>query len=301
MLNYQESIIDVPGGKIWSELVYSDATKDNPALICLHGGPGSTHNGIKFGLEKLAEFFPIIFYDQLGGGNSALIDEDVEQSSLWNIKRFVDELATLIEFYDLEEFNLFGTSWGASLALEYLFSEYLPKPQRLILGSPLISTEMWLEDANLLKQQMPVETYQCMLDCEYNGTTDSGEYQSAMEQFYDRHVLRKNEFSSEQLSYLAENPSHFNLSAYRSMWGVSEFYVTGSLIDLDRFNDLQHIIIPTLFIGGEFDEARPETIALFQEQVENSGLVIIPGASHCGYVEVPEKYSEAVKDFLLED
>lgn len=301
MLNYQESIIDVPGGKIWSELVYSDATKDNPALICLHGGPGSTHNGIKFGLEKLAEFFPIIFYDQLGGGNSVLIDEDVEQSSLWNIKRFVDELAALVEFYQLEEFNLFGTSWGASLALEYLFSDCLPKPQRLILGSPLISTEMWLEDANLLKQQMPAETYQCMLDCEYNDTTSTDEYKSAMDQFYNRHVLRKSELNDEQLSYLAENPSHFNLDAYHSMWGPSEFYVTGSLIELDRFSDLQNITIPTLFIGGEFDEARPETLALFQQQVEGSQLVIIPGASHCGYVEAPEQYSAAVKDFLLED
>lgn len=301
MFNYQESIIDVPGGKIWSELVYNEATKNNPALICLHGGPGSTHNGIKFGFEKLAEFFPIIFYDQLGGGNSTLIDEDADYDSLWSIKCFVTELATLIEFYQLEKFNFFGTSWGSSLALEYLFSEYSLKPQRLILGSPLVSTKMWLEDANILKQQMPAEIYQCMLDCEYNDTTSTDEYKSAMDQFYNRHVLRKSELNDEQLSYLAENPSHFNLDAYHSMWGPSEFYVTGSLIELDRFSDLQNITIPTLFIGGEFDEARPETLALFQQQVEGSQLVIIPGASHCGYVEAPEQYSAAVKDFLLED
>lgn len=301
MLNYQESIINVPGGKIWSELIYSEATKNNPALICLHGGPGSTHSGIKFGFEKLAEFFPIIFYDQLGGGNSNLIDEDSDDSSLWSIERFVTELATLIEFYQLEEFNLFGTSWGSSLALEYLFSEYLPKPQRLILGSPLISTKMWLEDANILKQQMPADVYQCMLDCEYNDTTDSDEYKNAMEQFYNQHVLRKSELNDEQLTHLTENPSYFNLRAYNSMWGPSEFYVTGSLIELDRFADLHRITLPTLFIGGEFDEARPETLELFRQQVENSRLIIIPGASHCGYLEVPEQYSEAVKDFLLED
>lgn len=301
MLNYQESIIEVPGGKIWSELVYNEDTKNNPALICLHGGPGSTHNGIKFGLEHLAEFFPIIFYDQLGGGNSVLIDENYDQDNLWNTERFVTELATLIEFYKLEEFSLFGTSWGSSLALEYLFSEYLPKPQSLILGSPLVSTKMWLEDANILKQQMPADVYHCMLDCEYNDTTDSDEYQSAMEQFYNRHVLRKSELDEEQLSYLAENPSHFNMGAYRSMWGPSEFYVTGSLAELDRFHDLQNITLPTLFIGGEFDEARPETLELFQQQVSDSQLIIIPGASHCGYVEQPEAYSGAVRDFLLDD
>lgn len=301
MYSRQEVMINVPGGQVWSELIYNESTKHKPALVCLHGGPGSTHNGLKFGLAKLAKFFPIIFYDQLGGGNSSLPEAEDERTDLWQVERFVSELACVIEYYQLEEFNLFGTSWGSSLALEYLFSEYLPKPQRLILGSPLISTGMWLEDANVLKQQMPAEVYQCMLECEYNDTTDSAEYKSAMEQFYDRHVLRKSELGEAQLNYLAENPSYFNIEAYHSMWGPSEFYVTGNLIDLERFDNLYQIAIPTLFIGGEFDEACPSTLALFQEQVPNSELVIIAGASHCGYFEEPQPYAAAVKNFLLAD
>ena len=150
MYSRQEVMINVPGGQVWSELIYNESTKHKPALVCLHGGPGSTHNGLKFGLAKLAKFFPIIFYDQLGGGNSSLPDAEGERADLWQVERFVSELACVIEYYQLDEFNLFGTSWGSSLALEYLFSEYLPKPQRLILGSPLISTGMWLEDANVL-------------------------------------------------------------------------------------------------------------------------------------------------------
>lgn len=297
-MQYKEFMIDVPGGQVWSQLIYTDEGKDKPPLICLHGGPGSTHDKIKYGLEALANEFPLIFYDQLGGGKSALPDEDISSTELWKIERFVDELAALIEFYNIDQFNLFGNSWGSSLALEYMLSEYQPKPQKLILSSPLISTSMWLDDVNQLKSELPVDTYNTLQDCEYNDNTDSEEYRLAMDEFYNRHVLRISNLSDEQLEFMAEHPSTFNMDAYAYMWGPSEFYVTGTLIDYERFDDLVNLDLPVLFIGGEFDEATPSSLKLFQQQVVGAELEIVPNTSHSGFFEAPAEYAELIRQFI---
>ena len=47
---------------------------------------------MKHGIKSLAEFFPIIFYDQIGGGlskNLITIDKKDYEKSLWNIEHFV--------------------------------------------------------------------------------------------------------------------------------------------------------------------------------------------------------------------
>lgn len=49
----------------------------------------------------------------------------------------------------------------------------------------------------------------------------------------------------------------FNSSAYNYMWGPSEFYCTGTLLNYERREDLAKINIPVMFTCGQFDEARP--------------------------------------------
>ena len=62
-------------------------------LICLHGGPGSTHNYYEV-LDNLADDDArmIVMYDQIGCGNSYL-DGHPE---LWNQDVWLDELLSLI-------------------------------------------------------------------------------------------------------------------------------------------------------------------------------------------------------------
>jgi len=157
-----DNIIEVPGGKIWSQMIYTEASKNLTPIIFLHGGPGSTHDKLKWGLRDLVHERPLIFYDQLGGGKSLSISDGMGSGLLWSIERFVAELDQLIRFYELNQFILFGTSWGASLALEYYFSNQTSgKPVVMILNSPLVSTKMWMEDAEKLKKGMPPRNICC--------------------------------------------------------------------------------------------------------------------------------------------
>jgi proline iminopeptidase len=56
---------------------------------------------------------------------------------------------------------------------------------------------------------------------------------------------------------LQHSLSHSNPEIYQTMWGPSEFKVTGNLKNFERVNDLAKLIMSTLITCGRFDEASP--------------------------------------------
>src|SRR3990167_7411094 len=141
--NVQEGYIKVIGGKVWCRIVGSE-NKGTP-LLTLHGGPGGS-SGTLVALEALSDDRPIIFYDQLGAGNSDRPEDD----SLWTLNRYIDEVEAVRAALNIENFHLFGHSWGSLLAAEYALREPR-RVQSLFLSSPLLSVQRWLTDTNELK------------------------------------------------------------------------------------------------------------------------------------------------------
>ena len=84
------------------------------------------------------------------------------------------------------------------------------------------------------------------------------------------------------------------------MWGPSEFRSTGTLQHFDRLKELQTISVPTLFLCGEFDEARPNTVNYYHRQVKGSAFAIIPNAGHSTMIDNPGETIRAVAEFLQE-
>jgi len=131
-----------------------------------------------------------------------------------------------------------------------------------------------------------------MLENEKSGTTDSQEYQIAMEVFYNKHLLQPKFLDAEQKSLIARSASQFNLDAYLAMWGPSGFFANGSLANYDRYEDLRKINIPTFFACGEFDEATPGTVCKFHKQVRHSLFRIMKACSHQAYFEMPFEFQK---------
>ena len=82
------------------------------------------------------------------------------------------------------------------------------------------------------------------------------------------------------------------------MWGPTEFTATGTLKDYDRLAELKEVKVSTLFITGEFDEARPSTVRYFQSLVPNSNFVLIECAGHSTVHDNQDHTIGEVKDFL---
>ena len=176
-----QGFIEVPGGPVWYRV---SGTGPGIPLLILHGGPGGRICGYSR-LDVLGKERPIVRYDQLGSGRSGRPDDP----SLWTVERFVEELHTVRQQLGLDEMHLLGHSWGGSLAAAYVLEKGTHGIASVILSSPLLSTRMWIEDANFLRSQLPEDVQRTLTEHEQAGTTDSDEYQAASDVFYERHVF----------------------------------------------------------------------------------------------------------------
>jgi len=283
----RSAFLEVPGGPVWYEVMGGGA---GSPLLTLHGGPGGTSCGLQV-LAPLGDERAVIRYDQLGSGRSGR----PKDAQLWQRNRFVQALEVIRRELGLEEVHLHGHSWGGALAAYYVLETGGKGVKSLILSSPLISTSQWIEDANFLRTQLPEEVRAVLDDHEKAGTTDSEAYEKATEEFYDRYVSRGEPVESFDCPAAPWNPVIYN-----RMWGPTEFYATGSLRDFDLTPRLKEIDVPTLFLAGEFDEARPETMAEFAAALPDARVEVIPGVAHASASRAPEFYRSLVRSFIRE-
>jgi proline iminopeptidase len=256
----------------------------------MHGGPGGTSCRFEV-LAPLANERPVIFYDQLGSGRS----EHPTDTSLWNFPRFVQEVDAVRRALKLDAVHLLGHSWGGSLAAEYMIATKPTGVQSVIFSSPLISTPRWIADADSLREQLPEAIQHVLDENEKAGTLDSPAYQAATDSFYARHVQRLPTPTIARCKGVVSNDT-----IYRQMWGPTEFLSNGSLKSWTRSADMDEITAPSLFIAGEFDEARPTTLEEFRTTMRDARLVVIPGAAHAAMREKPADYIAAVRAFLAD-
>ncbi len=280
-----EGFVAVEGGRVWW---YSLGDGPGLPLLCLHGGPGMTHNYLE-PLEDLADRRRVIFYDQLGCGRS----DRPGDPTLWVVPRFVEELATVREALELEGLHLFGSSWGGMLAMQYVLDRS-PTPSSLLLcGSPA-SIPRWIRECGDLLQRLPDRDRREIERHEAAGWYDCPEYQSAVLAFYRRHVCKLDPWPDGFERSLAEA----GWDVYHTMNGPTEFTVTGNFKDFDVTSRLGEIRVPTLILGGEDDEARPTHMEDMHRRIKGSEITIFPNASHLCFYEQREAFMARVNEFL---
>lgn len=282
----REGTIEVPGGTVWYRMVGDGGIP----LLCLHGGPGMAHDYVST-LADLADRRTVIFYDQLGCGNSDRPDD----TSLWTLERSVAEVEAVRQALGLDRFHLFGNSWGGWLALQYTLDRK-PDLASLVISSSPPSVERAVREMNQLRAQLPDETQRVLADHEARQFFDCPEYTAAIMVFYKRHLCRLEPWP--EIVERSMGPS-FGAGPYLTMWGPSEFGpVTGNLNGWDVTDRLGELRVPTLLTVGRHDEMWPSHMADMQARIPGSELVIFENSSHMAFVEEREAYMETMTRFL---
>lgn len=280
-----EGYLSVVGGEIWYGVVGAGG---GVPLLTLHGGPGFPHDYLQ-PLAALGDQRRVVFYDQLGCGRS----EQPNDPALWQIERFVDEIARVRDALGLERVHLFGHSWGAMLAVDYL----LTRPAGVVsavLASPCLSMPRWIADLAAYRRELPAEIRATLDAHEAAGTTYTPAYGEACFAFYARHLCRQQPLPAPLLASMQSAGA----PVYLQMWGPSEFYVTGSLATYDRTDRLAELAVPTLFTCGRYDEATPAATAWYASLVPGAELAVFERSAHVPHLEEPQRYREVVGDFL---
>lgn len=287
-----EGTIPFRGYKVWYRIVGNDSPGKLP-LLCLHGGPGVPHDYLE-PLELMANTGRrVIFYDQLGCGNS----DQPHDPSLWKVDLFVNELHTVRAALELTRVHLLGVSWGGMLAMEYA----LRQPAGVVsltLGSSPASVQAPIEEVSRLIVELPPDLQETIQKHERAGTTDDPAYQNAMQVFYRRHLCRADPWPdclTRALAKLAQNPEVFN-----TMFGPSEFCCTGTLRDWDITSRLSEIQIPALITSGLYDEVTPAVMETVHRSIPGSKWVLFHNSSHLAYIEETDRYIAVLTEFLSE-
>jgi L-proline amide hydrolase len=262
-------------------------------VVVLHGGPGLAHFGCLPMAGLAAAGRSVIHYDQLGCGNSThLPDAD---PSLWTVQLFKDELANLLTALRIDRYHLVGHSWGGMLGAEFAVDQP-PGLLSLTIGNSPASMQLWMKAADDLLGELPEDVRDTLVQHEAAGTTDSAAYREATDFVYARHFCRVRPLPDNvkaSLGQLEDDPT-----VYYAMNGPSEFHVIGSLKDWTIVDRLERIAVPTLVLGGQYDEATPETWAPFVDRIPDSRAHVFPDASHTPHVEQPEQWLSVVGEFL---
>jgi proline iminopeptidase len=286
----KEGFVEVEGGPVWYRVFGSSAGNGAAPVLFIHGGPGGSSCKFEPVALLLSRFRQVVIYDQLGSGRSGRPMD----ANLWTVDRFASEIVTLRKALGLKEIHLVGHSWGAALAAQYVIGSRPSGIKSVVFSGPLLSTEKWIADANVLRTQLPEKTQEILTRNEQAGTVHSEEYVAATDEFYNKFLFHQEVHPV--VASCAQAP--FNQEIYELMWGPTEFHATGSLRTFDVTPRLRDIHAPLLFTAGRYDEARPDTVKAFARLVPGSRVEILENSGHMAPVEEPERYAAILEQFF---
>ena len=282
-----EGRIAFKGYETWYR-VEGDLGADRPPLVVLHGGPGLPHDYLE-PLARLADGGrAVVFYDQLGCGNSDRPDDD----GLWTMSTFETELDVVRDQLGLARFHLLGHSWGGWLALQYLLDRRPLELASPVLASTCASVPAFASETRRLKEQLPPKIQEVLDRHEAAGTTHEPEYSQASLAYTTQWLIR-----SHIPDYLFAAKQGENARIAALMHGP-EWNVTGRLKDWDVTDRLAEVDVPTLVTSGRYDEMTPELVERLVDGLPDATWQLFENSAHMPHIEEEERYLAAVATFL---
>ena len=280
-----QGVIPVPGGNVWFKRVGGGA---GLPLLVIHGGPGLPHNYLA-SLERLADEREIIFWDQLGCGNS----ECPSNAALWTMERSVAEMDAVVKALGLNRFHVFGNSWGGMLAQQYAL-DVTSGAVSLTISNSIASIPEFSKMVARLKSGLDPATQSAIDRHEAAGTTYSAEYQAAIRTWNETYLCRVRPWPTE----LEDAFRNMGTEIFETMFGSSDFHIVGTIRSWDVFDRLAEIALPTLVVAGRFDECVPEHMREMHERISGSRFELFESSAHMPFIEEPARFDQVMRDFL---
>ena len=286
--------IRVPVGKT---SLYCREIGKGPPIIVLHGGPDFDQSYLLPDLDRLANRFRLIYYDQRGRGKSAdhVMPDDVTLASE------VDDLDKVRQHFHLEAPTLLGHSWGAVLALEYA----LRHPEhvgRIILMNPApLSTRDLATFRKAYLQQLGADMDR-QREIVAGNAYKAGDPKAVAARYriHFEHALVKPEdyetlMARMKAAFMRQGKEGIVKARVvedrlmRETWQIDSY---------DLLPKLQTLNIPTLVISADHDFIPSEIAAHIAAAIPNAQLVVLTNCGHFAYLEQPVEVRNAIDGFF---
>lgn len=286
--------IEIDGYRFHGEVHGAPAA---PALIVLHGGPGSDYRSM-LKLAELSDRFQVVFFDQRGAG----LSERVPQADMTYQGALQDLDAMIERFGGGRPVTLVGHSWGAMLAAGYL-GTHPDKVERAVLIEPgaLSAEELHTFMARQQRLARRADMFWTQLVAGFEALHVRGPDALARQDYlYGRieHAFANhpdNPYHCPGQAYDA--PSwRFGTQALLGIQGNGSDDVLDSLTaNAPRFHG------PVLFMAGSCNSwIGADLQAKHAASYPNARLVVIEGAGHEVLWDQPEISLSAIRTFLTD-
>jgi proline iminopeptidase len=292
----KEGFVDANG-----VLIYYKTLGSGEPLVCLHGGPGASHDYLLPYFLPLARTNKLVFIDERGSGRSGKLEDPAG----YTVENMVEDVETVRVALGLGKINLLGHSYGGVLAQAYAF-KYQQYLDHLVLCSTFHSTKQLNAIFQKMMAAMSPELRTRIETMEKAGLFGHGK------------DYEKNRYTAEYMiaawgegyfPYLYANhpdPNYDPAAAgntswdlYREMWGShGEFIVDGNLASVEYGDRLGSLHVPTLITVGDHDECDPSIAHDMQSKIPGSKLVVLPQSGHMTFVDQPALFAKTVDEFV---
>jgi len=249
--------------------------------VVLHGGPGAHHDYLLPGFDTLATRRMLIYYDQRGGGRSA-VPREVPVG--WTEQ--VADLEALRAAWGLERLSIAGYSWGGLLAMLYAIA-HPARVERLALVSP---APAWRGARELFEQRLGARTMAPALQAERAALRASGLRER------DPEAYQRRLFELSVAGYFHDPVKVAGMTPFR-VTGRTQQEVWESLGDYDLRPSLGALRLPAIVLHGDDDPIPRESAGAVAEALE-APFHLLPQCGHVPYVEAPGDFHRLLDGFL---
>jgi proline iminopeptidase len=265
-----------------------------PPIMVLHGGPGFDHNYLLPDLDRLADAFRLIYYDQRGRGKST-----------WNVppapvslESEMEDLERVREYFQLEQAAVLGHSWGGLLAMEYAIRHPECVSRLILLNTcPLSNHDFALFERQLAARDPEDAERMRVLDSDPRLAEGDLETRAAYYRLYFQPTLRPPELLNRLTAQLQVDWTKESVLAARATTSRL-FPETVERPGYDSLPALARLRIPTLILHGDYDFIPLPCATHIAEAIPGARLVVVRDCGHFSYLERPDEVRQALDEFF---
>jgi proline iminopeptidase len=269
-----------------TELFYESIGVGDPVVVL--GGTALGHSYLRPAMDRLADSFRVIYYDQRGSGNSPLGD-----AARLSFDTAVADLAALLDGLGLENAHLLGHSLGGDTVALFA-SRYPNRVEKLVVtnpGPPFDPEGMEALESEMMSRRT-TEDNEALDEIRTSEAFQKGE-PAGVEAFI------RNIYQPFFLDRANSDAAPYNFTANSAATVLDQESVLFE--DFDReaaWSGLSNVKSRTLVVYAELDPI-PESFARgLVEAIPGAQFQFLPGTNHFAFMETPDLFFPPVKEFL---
>ncbi|MDF2940677.1 MAG: pip 1 [Gammaproteobacteria bacterium] len=274
----------IPATRIFVEHLTKPSPHTRDTMLMLPGGPGGNHSVYDSIRDELLEYVDLILIDPRGCGLS-----DPADLELCGMEVCADDIQAIKTHFGLNNFILFGGSYGAIVALCYA-SKYQDLKKLILLGGATsfrFFDKAW-ENIQRLGSTEQIEAVQKLWRGEIKNQEECKDYYTKMASLYSKKI-------SNQAPSMTKRFIPYNLD-------LMNYGFSGFLRKFDLQSCLHEIRCSTLILFGRDDWINdPSEGKIMAKLIPHNKLVVLEDCSHLIWVDQPELLYKELSDFLTRD